>query len=157
MATVEKSIDVDVPIRTAYDQWTQFEDFPKFMKGIQAVEQIDDSHLQWHAQVGGKDESWRAEITSQVPDERVAWRSISGASNEGTVTFAPIDEGHTRVHLRLEYDPQGALEKTGDRLGIVTGRVEGDLQRFKDFIESRQRATGEWRGRIRGGDVEDRG
>ena len=155
MATVEKSIEVDVPVNTAYNQWTQFEEFPRFMEGVKEVRQIDDAHLEWHAEVGGNDEHWQSEITSQVPDERIAWRSTTGAQNVGIVTFHPIDEGHTRVHLRIEYEPDGLVENVGSALGVVSSRVEGDLERFKEFIEARGGETGEWRGTIQSGDVID--
>jgi uncharacterized membrane protein len=127
MASVEKSIEVEVPVNTAYNQWTQFEDFPRFMEGVKEVRQLDDARLQWRADIAGKEEQWEAEITSQVPDERVAWRSISGAENAGIVTFHPVDNGRTRVDLRIEYETDGIIEKIGDALGAVSSRVEGDL------------------------------
>jgi uncharacterized membrane protein len=154
MATIEKSIDVNVPVRTAYDQWTQFEDFPKFMEGVKEVRQLDDKHLFWHADIGGKDVTWNAEITEQVPDKRIAWHSTSGARNDGIVTFMPEGNDRTRVTLRLDYDPQGAVENMGSATGVVGHRVEGDLKRYKDYIESRGHETGAWRGEIHGGDVE---
>jgi uncharacterized membrane protein len=149
MAKIEKSIDVKVPVRTAYDQWTQFEEFPRFMEGVEEVRQLDDKRLHWRAKVGGKEEEWDAEITEQLPDERVAWRSTSGAENAGVVTFHHIDANTTRVMLQLEYDPEGVVENVGDALGVVSRRVEGDLKRFKEFIEGRGTETGAWRGEIR--------
>jgi uncharacterized membrane protein len=157
MASVEKSIEVNVPVSTAYNQWTQFEDFPRFMEGVEEVRQVDDKRLQWHADIGGKDERWEAEITSQVPDEKIAWRSISGAENAGIVTFHPIDGDRTEVHLRIEYQPEGIVETAGDLLGLVSSRVEGDLERFKSFIESRGAETGAWRGHIHAGEVKGEG
>ncbi len=151
MATIEKSIVVNVPVRTAYDQWTQFEGFPKFMEGVKEVRQLDDQRLYWHAEIGGKDVTWNAEIVEQVPDKRIAWHSTSGARNDGIVTFQPEGENKTRVTLRLDYDPQGAVENVGSATGAVSRRVEGDLLRFKDYIESRGQETGAWRGEIRGG------
>ena len=148
MATIEKSINVDVPVRTAYNQWTQFEEFPRFMDGVKEVQQLDDERLHWIAQIGGKQEEWDARITEQKPDERVAWRSEGGATNAGAVTFHRLSDDQTRVMLQLEYEPQGVVESTGDVLGFVTRRVEGDLERFKEFIEERGRETGEWRGQI---------
>jgi uncharacterized membrane protein len=148
MATIEKSIDVDVPVRTAYNQWTQFEEFPKFMEGVRDVRQLDDRRLHWRAQVAGKEKEWDAEITEQTPDQRIAWRSRSGAWNAGVVTFHRLGDGKTRVMLQLEYDPDGVVENVGDALGFVSGRVNGDLERFKTFIESRGRETGAWRGEI---------
>jgi uncharacterized membrane protein len=149
MAKIEKSIDVHVPVRTAYDQWTQFEEFPRFMEGVEEVRQLDDKRLHWRAKIGGKEEEWDAEITEQLPDERVAWRSTSGAENAGVVTFHHIDANTTRVMLQLEYDPEGVVENVGDALGVVSRRVEGDLKRFKEFIEGRGTETGAWRGEIR--------
>jgi uncharacterized membrane protein len=154
MAQVEKSIDVDVPVRTAYNQWTQFEEFPRFMEGVEEVRQLDDQRLHWRAAIGGKTEEWDAVITEQSPDMRVAWRSTSGAENAGAVTFQPLSDAQTRVHLTLTYTPEGLVEKAGDALGVVSGRVEGDLRRFKEYLESRGAETGAWRGEIRGGRVE---
>ncbi len=145
MATMEKSIVVDVPVRTAYDQWTLFEHFPKFMQGVKQVRQLDDKHLFWHAEIAGKDVTWNAEITEQVPDKRIAWRSTSGAHNDGIVAFHPEGNNKTRVTLRLDYDPQGVVENVGSATGLVGQRVEGDLNRFKDYIESRGAETGAWR------------
>jgi uncharacterized membrane protein len=155
MEHVEKSIEVNVPVRVAYNQWTQFEDFPKFMEGVKSVKQLDDKHLHWRANIGGKEEEWNADITEQVPDQRIAWHSTSGAPNAGLVTFHPMD-GHTRITLRLDYDPQGVVENAGDAMGFVGRRVEGDLKRFKEFIESRGTSTGGWRGEIHGQNVEHR-
>jgi uncharacterized membrane protein len=141
MAAIEKSIEVNVPVRTAYNQWTQFEEFPHFMEGVKVVRQLDDKHLQWEAEIAGKLEKWSAEISEQHPDERVAWHSTSGAKNDGVVTFHYIDEHTTRIMLQLDYDPEGVVENIGDKLGVVGRRVEGDLKRFKDFIEGRQAPT----------------
>ena len=151
MDTVEKSIMVDVPVSTAYNQWTQFEDFPEFMEGIEDVRQEDDTRLFWRANIGGKDVEWEAEITEQEPDERISWRSTTGAHNAGTVRFEPEEENSTRVILRLEYEPEGFFETLGSTLGFVDSRVEGDLERFKDFIEERGTESGEWRGEVHGG------
>lgn len=149
MATIEKSIEVDVPVRIAYNQWTQFEAFPQFMEGVREVRQLDDKTLGWRAEIGGKHEEWIAEITEQVPDQRIAWRARSGKPNAGVVTFHRIADHRTRIMLQLDYEPEGAVESIGDALGVVSRRVEGDLQRFKEFIESRGRETGAWRGEIR--------
>jgi uncharacterized membrane protein len=148
MALIEKHIDVDVPVRTAYNQWTQFESFPRFMEGVDEVRQIDDSHLHWRASVAGKTEEWDAVITEQTPDDRIAWRSTSGAGNAGVVTFHRLGDNQTRVMLQLEYDPDGFTEHVGDALGFMDRRVKGDLDRFKDFVEGRGAATGAWRGSI---------
>ena len=151
MSNIEKSIDVAVPVRTAYNQWTQFEEFPRFMEGVQEVRQLDDKRLRWRASVGGTDKQWDAEITEQIPDERIAWRSVSGAENAGVVTFHHLSADRPRVMLQMEYDPEGVTENVGDAMGVVSRRVTGDLERFKDFIESRGRETGAWRGEVRRG------
>ena len=149
MATIERSIDIEAPVRVVYNQWTQFEEFPRFMEGVQEVRQLDDKHLHWRAVVGGAEKVWDAEITEQIPDERVAWRARAGAANAGVVTFHRITDGRTRIMLQLEYDPQGVVETVGDAVGVVSHRVENDLLRFKDFVEMRGRETGAWRGEIR--------
>ena len=149
MATIEKSIDVAVPVRTAYHQWTQFEEFPRVMEGVERVEQIDDTHLHWVASVAGKRKEWNARITEQLPDERVAWTSQSGARNAGVVTFHKLGPSTTRIMLQLEYEPADVVETVGDKLGFMTNRVRGDLERFKQFIEERGRETGAWRGQVR--------
>jgi uncharacterized membrane protein len=154
MATIEKSIDVNVPVRVAYNQWTQFEEFPRFMEGVEEVRQLDDKRLHWKATVGGKTKEWDAEITEQRPDERIAWRSRGGANNAGVVTFHRLSDGTTRVMLQLEYDPEGVIENVGDAIGIVSARVKGDLERFKEFIEARGSETGAWRGEIDRGSVQ---
>ncbi|HEX9400405.1 MAG TPA: SRPBCC family protein [Anaeromyxobacter sp.] len=155
MARVEKSVEIERPLRMVYDQWTQFEEFPRFMEGVEEVLQLDDKTLHWKAKIGGKTEEWDAEIVHQQPDQSIAWRHTRGAVNAGTVTFTPIDAERCRVSLALEYDPKGFIEKIGDILGIVSRRVEGDLARFKKFIEERGSETGAWRGEIRpGGEVD---
>jgi uncharacterized membrane protein len=148
MSKIEKSIDVSVPARVAYEQWTQFEDFPRFMEGVESVTQIDDTHLRWRANVGGVVEEWDAEISEQIPDKRIAWHSIAGPENAGVVTFHRLDDDRTRIMLQLEYEPQTWSESLGDLLGFMARRVGGDLQRFKEFIEHRQQATGAWRGEV---------
>jgi uncharacterized membrane protein len=149
MERIEKSIEVDAPLRTTYNQWTQFEEFPKFMEGVEEVRQLDDKRLFWRAQIAGKHTEWEADIYEQIPDSRIAWRSTTGAPNAGAVSFQSIGPERTRVNLVMEYQPLGVVEKVGDALGMVSGRVEGDLQRFKKFIEERGAATGAWRGEIR--------
>jgi uncharacterized membrane protein len=153
MAEIEKSIEVAAPLREVYNQWTQFEDFPRFMEGVIEVRQLDEKRLHWRATVGGVEKEWHAEIVDQVPDRRIAWRNLRGAENAGAVLFEATPAG-TRVSLKLTYTPAGPTEKIGDALGIVTRRVEGDLERFKEFIEERGRATGGWRGEIHGRHVE---
>jgi uncharacterized membrane protein len=148
MASVVESVDVEVPLRTAYNQWTQFAEFPRFMEGVKSVKQLDDTHLHWLAEIAGKEEEWDAEITEQHPDERVAWRSISGPKNAGVVTFHRIDDSTTRVTLQMDVEPEGLVESVGTTLGFLDRRVRGDLQRFKEFIEHRGTETGAWRGEV---------
>jgi uncharacterized membrane protein len=148
MSILEESIEVHVPVRTAYDQWTQFEEFPRFMEGVRSVTQQDDSHLHWVAELGGAQREWDAEITEQVPDQRIAWRATQGAQNAGVVTFHHITRDTSRVMLQLEFDPEGFVETAGDALGLVRRRAKGDLERFKEFIEARGTETGAWRGEI---------
>ncbi len=148
MSTIEKSIEVNLPVRTAYNQWTQFEEFPRFMEGVKEVTQLDDTHLHWKAAIAGQEKEWDAEITEQAPDQRIAWTSRGGALNGGVVTFHRLSEATSKVMLQLEYDPQGVVENVGDALGVVSLRVQGDLERFKEFIETRGRETGAWRGQV---------
>ena len=148
MATIEQSIDVEVPVRTAYDQWTQFEDFPQFMEGVEEIRQADDTHTHWRTKVAGKEKEFDAVITEQTPDQRIAWTSEGGPEHAGVVTFHRLDEGKTRVMLQMDYEPEGAAEKIGDALGLVERRVKGDLGRFKELVESRGAATGAWRGEV---------
>jgi len=151
MSTVEKTVTVDVPVRTAYDQWTQFESFPEFMEGVESVQQLDDKRLHWKAEIAGVTREWDAEIVDQTPDERITWRSLAGTKNDGTVLFRtdPGNPGSTEITLRLEYEPEGVVEKAGDLLNIVDRRAQGDLERFKKFIESRGTETGAWRGEVK--------
>ena len=148
MSTVEKSIDVNVPVGTAYNQWTQFEEFPRFMEGVKSVRQLDDKRLHWETEIAGREENFDAVIDQQVPDQRIAWHSTIGPKHGGVVTFHRLGEDKTRIMLQMEYDPQGFLEKTGDLLGAVSMRIKGDLDRFKKFVEERGASTGAWRGEI---------
>jgi uncharacterized membrane protein len=141
------SIDVNVPVRTAYHQWTQFEDFPHFMEGVKEVQKLDDRHLHWKAEIAGKAKEWDAEITEQTPDQRIAWRSRGGAINGGVVSFHRLSESRSKVLLQLAYDPEGVVEHLGDAFGMVSSHVRRDLKRFKTFVETRGRETGGWRGR----------
>ena len=154
MSRFEETIVVDVPVRVAYDQWTQFEDFPRFMEGVERVTQRDDRHLDWTASIGGQTRSWTAEIVEQTPDVRIAWRAIEGTANAGAVLFQPLGPDRTLVHLTIEAEPEGAVETAGTSLGILDHRVEGDLERFKAFIEERRQPTGAWRGAIHGSRVD---
>jgi uncharacterized membrane protein len=148
MSTVEQTIDVAVPVRAAYDQWTQFESFPQFMEGVERVDQLTDTRTHWVTKIGGVQREFDAEITEQHPDERVAWAAADGPLQAGVVTFQPLESAKTRVNLHMEFAPEGVVEKTGDKLGIVERRVKGDLERFKEFIESRGTPTGGWRGNV---------
>lgn len=148
MEKIEKSIEVEVPVKTVYNQWTQFEDFPHFMEGVKSVKQTDDTHLHWIAEVGGKEKEWDSEIAEQIPDNRIAWHSTSGSTVNGVVTFHYLNPNTTKVMLQMEYDPKGFIENIGDALGFVSRRVEGDLARFKKFIENRRQETGAWRGEV---------
>jgi uncharacterized membrane protein len=148
MSTLEKSIEVNVPVQTAYNQWTQFVEFPRFMEGVKEVTQLDDTRLHWKAEIAGQEREWDAEITEQTPDQRIAWTSRGGAINGGVVTFHRLSDATSKVMLQLEYDPQGVVENVGDALGAVSLRVQGDLERFKEFIEQRGRETGGWRGQV---------
>jgi len=148
MSKIEKSIDVEVPVREAYDQWTQFESFPQFMEGVESVRQEGDTHLHWIAEIAGRREEWDAEITQQTPDQRIAWTSTSGDRNAGAVDFHRIDDTTTRVTLTMDIAPSSVVEKLGDALGVPSGQIEGDLKRFKKFIEARGAATGGWRGEV---------
>jgi len=147
-----ESIDVDVPVRTAYDQWTQFEEFPRFMQGIESVEQLDEQTLRWRAEMGGKSKEWTARITEQIPDKRIAWTSTSGAHNAGVVTFHRLSDNQCRVALQIDYDPEGIVENVGDTLGVVQWNVQQNLERFKEFIEQQGQETGAYRGTIKSAD-----
>jgi uncharacterized membrane protein len=150
MPRFEDTIEVDVPVRTVYDQWTQFEEFPGFMEGVERVVQGDDKTLDWTAVIAGQRKQWTAEITDQTPDRRIAWKSTSGAENAGAVLFEPVGANATKVTLKLDADPDGPIETIGANLGFLERRVKGDLKRFKDFIEERRTETGAWRGEIHG-------
>lgn len=148
MTSAMKTVDVNVPVRVAYDQWTQFEDFPLFMENVTEINQLDDTKLQWTAEIDGTKEEWTAEITEQTPDQRIAWRSTSGAQNAGVVTFHKLDDNTSRVSLQMEYEPESAIEKAGAKTGVVDRTVEENLNNFKEFIEKRGRETGAWRGEV---------
>jgi uncharacterized membrane protein len=148
---VENNMEIDCPIRTVYNQWTQFEEFPRFMSGVKEVEQLDDTHVRWRAAIFGQDIEWDVEITEQVPDERISWRSTSGAPNTGTVRFEPLPGNRTLVRLSVSYDPQGFAENAGNALGLFAAHVDNTMQDFKSYIEKRQVADGAWRGEVHGG------
>jgi uncharacterized membrane protein len=147
-SSVQETIDLDVPVTTAYNQWTQFEEFPRFMASVEEVRQLDDTHLHWRANVAGKAKEWDAEITQQIPDQCIAWRSTGGVRNAGVVTFDKIGENRTRVRLRMDYEPQTTGEKIGDAAGGVKLTAKGNLKRFKDLVERRGVETGAWRGTV---------
>jgi uncharacterized membrane protein len=148
MSTVVESVDVAVPVRTAYNQWTQFEQFPEFMDGVTEIRQLDDTHLHWVVDMAGIHREFDAEITEQHPDERVAWTSLDGPRHAGVVTFHRLDDSHTRVIAQLDIDPTGLVEKVGEKLGLVDRRVRDDLKRFQEYIETRGIETGAWRGEV---------
>ena len=145
---VEESIELNDPVSTAYNQWTQFEEFPRFMGSVQEVKQLDNTHLHWRADVAGKPKEWDAEITEQIPDERIAWRSTSGVKNAGVVTFHKLADNRTKVMLQMDYEPETTDEKIGDALGGVKLTAKGNLKRFKQLVESRGVETGAWRGTV---------
>jgi carbon monoxide dehydrogenase subunit G len=148
MSVVTKSIDVDVPTRVAYNQWTQFEEFPHFMEGVESIEQLDDVRLRWHVSIGGVDRTFEALIEDQEPDTRVAWRATEGENHAGKVSFEPLEASRTRVEVEMEYEPERWTEKVADALNVIDRRVEKDLERFKEFIEEQGHETGAWRGEI---------
>ena len=153
MSEIIETIDVEVPVRVAYNQWTQFEEFPRFMDAVEKVEQIGEATLRWTAEIAGIRKSWTAKITEQESDQRIAWTAIEGAKNAGVVTFHRIDDRKTRVTLQLDVEPEGPVESVGDALGFVQRHAKGDLERFKKFIEQQGVASGAWRGEIRQDDV----
>lgn len=148
MDTITRTIEVDVPIQTAYDQWTQFEDFPRFMGGVEEIRQLDDKRTHWVTKIGGVKREFDAEILVQRPDQGVSWRSLDGPTHAGRVTFAPVGDTRTEVTLAMDWEPEGFVEKAGDALGIVEGQAKKDLEHFKQFIEERGTATGAWRGSV---------
>lgn len=150
MSSIEQSVDVNVPIRTAYNQWTQFESFPEFMEGVETIKQLSDTRTAWVVEIAGVRREFEAEITEQHPDERVAWKSVERPHQAGVVTFHHLGPDTTRVTLQMEYDPEGFVETVGDWLQIIRLRIRGDMERFKTFIESRGDETGAWRGEVPG-------
>ena len=146
--TIEESIDVQVPVQTAYNQWTQFEEFPRFMEGVEEVRQMDDTRLYWVAEVAGQRREWEAKITEQEADQRIAWTAAGDVVHAGVVSFHRLDDATTRVMLQMELEPESWVDKAADALGITTSRIRGDLERFKEFIESRGQETGSWRGEV---------
>ena len=154
MSRFEESINVAVPVRVAYDHWTQFEDFPKFMEGVERVKQLDDKRLLWTASVAGRQKNWEAEIVDQSPDERIAWKSIDGAENAGAVLFEPLGPDETKVILRIDAEPEGPVETIGDALGFLSRRVRGDLERFREHVEQVGGSGRGWRGEIHGDEVQ---
>jgi uncharacterized membrane protein len=153
MKQLEHAIEVEAPVTVTYNQWTQFEDFPRFMEGVESVTQLDDKRAHWVAEVAGKRKEWDAEITRQLPDREIDWVGFGEAENRGRLVFEAIDADTSKVTMMLDYDPEGVVEEVGDALGLVKRRVQGDMERFKEFLEARGRESGGWRGQI-GGDSE---
>ncbi len=150
MSNIKQSVDVDVPVRVAYDQWTQFETFPKFMEGVQSIEQVTDTTNRWNVEVGGVTRTFTTQIVEQEPDMRVAWRTVEGdTGHAGVVTFHRLGDASTRVNLDMDVEPEGFVEQAGDKLGFISRRVKGDMERFKEFIEGRGAETGAWRGTVK--------
>ncbi|GAB2771424.1 SRPBCC family protein [Amycolatopsis magusensis] len=148
MGTITETVEVGVPVSTAYNQWTQFESFPEFMEGVEEVRQLDDTHTHWKVKIGGAEREFDATITEQHPDERVAWRSDDGPRHAGVITFHRIDDNRTRVTAQMDIDPEGFIENVGDKLGVLDRRIKGDMKRFESFIENRGRESGSWRGDV---------
>jgi len=151
MPSVEQSIEVEVPVSTAYNQWTQFEEFPAFMNGVEEVRQLDDTHLHWVAEIGGHREEWDAEITEQNPDERIAWKATGGKTNAGVVTFHRLEDQRCKIMLQLDWESEGMVEKLGGAIGQDDRKVKSNLERFKELVESRGAETGAWRGEVERG------
>lgn len=157
MAQIETGVEIDVPVETAYNQWTQFEEHPSIMTGVKDVEQIDDTHLRWKQSVANREKSWEAEITEQVPDTRIAWKSIEGDPAWGVVSFQALTPTSCRVFVQINYETEGMMEKAGSAMGLDTARVNEDLNQFKEFLEERGYETGAWRGTVRPGETESGG
>ena len=152
METVKETIEVNVPVSTAYNQWTQFADFPKFMDGVKSVEQLDDTHLRWVAEVGGESRDWQAEIVEQVPDQRIAWRATDDEGPNGLVRFEPLGEATTLVTVEMSYEPDGLKEQLGAKIGLDSRQVKEDLGRYKELVETMGSETGAWRGEVHSGE-----
>jgi len=152
METVKETIEVNVPVSTAYNQWTQFADFPKFMDGVKSVEQLDDTHLRWVAEVGGESRDWQAEIVEQVPDQRIAWRATDDEGPNGLVRFEPLGEATTLVTVEMSYEPEGLKEQLGAKIGLDSRQVKEDLGRYKELVETMGSETGAWRGEVHSGE-----
>ncbi|MBP2406910.1 SRPBCC family protein [Streptomyces syringium] len=149
MSQIEESVEVAVPVTTAYNQWTQFEDFPRFMKGVERIEQRTPTRTHWVTKIDGVTREFDAEITAQIPDERVAWTTVSGEVRQaGVVTFHRLDTARTKVMLQFDHAPDGFVDTVGDKLGFVRRQAKDDLERFKTFIESRGIESGQWRGTV---------
>ncbi len=148
MAEVKESVEVNVPVSTAYNQWTQFEEFPNFMEKVESVTQLDETHLRWVAEIGGRREEWKAEITQQVPDEIIAWRAIEGQENSGAVRFEPLGPDRTRIDVTLTWEPEGLAEAAADKVGLTDRAVNVDLERYKELVESSGVESGAWRGEV---------
>jgi uncharacterized membrane protein len=151
-----ESVDIEVPVTKAYDQWTQFEEFPRFMKHVKAVRQVSDRMLHWTVSLGGQQKEFDAEIVEQIPDHRIAWRSLGAVQHAGVVTFHRLSDTRSRVTLQIDYEPAGFVEKLGDLVGVPRIQIEGELERFAEFVQKKGEATGSWRGTIPNRDEERR-
>lgn len=148
MVQIIETIDVDVPVGTAYNQWTQFESFPKFLDEVESITQTDDTHTHWTVKVAGATREFDAEITEQHPDERVAWNSVGGdTEHAGVVTFHKLSDAETRVTVQIDWEPEGLVEKLGSLVGVGGHAVKKDLKNFKEFIEGQGSVAG-WRGDV---------
>jgi uncharacterized membrane protein len=155
MSTIQESIEVTVPVDIAYNQWTQFEEFPRFMEGVKSVQQYEDTRLRWLVEVGGREKEWLAAITQQEPDRLIAWEATDGTQNSGEVTFEPMGPGRTRVNVNMGFEPDGVVESLGAAAGVASRRVKHDLERFRDLVESGESSTDGWRGEVESGEVQD--
>jgi uncharacterized membrane protein len=150
--SVDAAVDVGVPVTVAYNQWTQFEEFPQFMEGVDEVKQLDDTLLHWAATIAGRRAEWDAQIIEQEPDRRITWESVDGKRTRGTVTFETKGPERSRVRLHMSYQPDGVAEQVGSAMGLDSRRIHGDLARFRELVEGRQSATGAWRGEVHDGE-----
>ena len=154
METIKETTELNVPVNTAYNQWTQFEDFPKFMEGVESVRQLDDTHLHWTAEISGEAREWRSEIVEQIPDQKIAWRAEDGTGPNGIVMFEPLGQDTTLLTVEMSYEPEGVKEQLGAKAGLDSRQVKEDMKRFKEMVEAMGSETGAWRGEVHAGERE---